>query len=120
MQERISIEEAIREAGLKKKYVANELGVSETYINEYLKKPGSISVKNASIICKLINVNYIYVQEISRLWIYSRVFFVYSTELNIFLSLYISFDSKAIYDKGIVYIFCLGRRRWEHMKIVLS
>lgn len=55
MQERISIEEAIREAGLKKKYVANELGVSETYINEYLKKPGSISVKNASIICKLTN-----------------------------------------------------------------
>lgn len=47
-------------------------------------------------------------------------FFVYSTELNIFLSLYISFDSKAIYDKGIVYIFCLGRRRWEHMIIVLS
>lgn len=40
MQERISIEEAIRESGLKKKYVANELGVSETYINEYLKKPG--------------------------------------------------------------------------------
>ena len=59
MQERISIEETIREAGLKKKYVANELGVSDTYINEYLKKPGSISVKNASIICKLINVNYI-------------------------------------------------------------
>lgn len=59
MQERISIEEAIREAGLKKKYVANKLGVSDTYINEYLKKPGSISVKNASIICKLINVNYI-------------------------------------------------------------
>lgn len=55
MQERISIEEAIRESGLKKKYVANELGVSETYINEYLKKPGSISVKNASIICKLTN-----------------------------------------------------------------
>lgn len=53
MQERISIEEAIREAGLKKKYVANELGVSETYINEYLKKPASISIKNASIICKL-------------------------------------------------------------------
>ena len=42
MQERISIEEAIREACLKKKYVANELDVSETYINEYLKKPGSI------------------------------------------------------------------------------
>lgn len=57
----IFIEEAIREAGLKKKYVANKLGVSDTYINEYLKKPGSISVKNASIICKLINVNYIYV-----------------------------------------------------------
>ena len=75
MQERISIEEAIREAGLKKKYVANKLGVSDTYINEYLKKPGSISVKNASIICKLINVNYIYVQEISISWIYSMVFF---------------------------------------------
>lgn len=41
-------------------------------------------------------------------------------ELNIFLSLYISFDSKAIHDKGIVYIFWLGRRRWEHMIIVLS
>ena len=58
MQERISIEEAIREAGLKKKYVVNKLGVSDTYINEYLKKLGSISVKNASIICKLINIWY--------------------------------------------------------------
>lgn len=47
-------------------------------------------------------------------------FFVYLIELNIFLSLYISFDSKAIHDKGIVYIFWLGRRRWEHMIIVLS
>ena len=55
MQERISIEEAIKEAGLKKKYVASELGVSETYINEYLKKPSSISIRNASIICKLTN-----------------------------------------------------------------
>lgn len=119
MQERISIEEAIREAGLKKKYVANKLGVSDTYINEYLKKPGSISVKNASIICKLINVNYIYVQEISRSWILFHGLFLY-IQLNIFLSLYISFDSKAIYDKVIVYIFCLGRRRWEHMIIVLS
>lgn len=81
MQERISIEEAIREAGLKKKYVANKLGVSDTYINEYLKKPGSISVKNASIICKLINVNYIYVQEISRSWIYSRVFRIIELEV---------------------------------------
>lgn len=81
MQERISIEEAIREAGLKKKYVANKLGVSDTYLNEYLKKPGSISVKNASIICKLINVNYIYVQEISRSWIYSRVFRIIELEV---------------------------------------
>lgn len=52
--------------------------------------------------------------------LFHGLFFVYSIELNIFLSLYISFNSKAIYDKGIVYIFCLGRRRWEHMIIVLS
>lgn len=37
MPERISIEEAIQEAGLKKKFVANELGISETYLPEYLK-----------------------------------------------------------------------------------
>ena len=53
MPERISIEEAIQEAGLKKKFVANELGISETYLPEYLKKPSSISIKNAAIICRL-------------------------------------------------------------------
>lgn len=52
--------------------------------------------------------------------LFHGLFFVYLIELNIFLSLYISFDSKAIHDKGIVYIFWLGRRRWEHMIIVLS
>lgn len=77
-------------------------------------------LKQLVVLHNSLNVNYIYVQEISRSWMYSMVFFVYSTELNIFLSLYISFDSKAIYDKSIVYIFCLGRRRWEHMIIVLS
>ena len=53
MPERISIEEAIQEAGLKKKFVANELGISETYLPEYLKKSSSISIKNAAIICRL-------------------------------------------------------------------
>ena len=42
--ERISIEEAIAEAGLKKKYVAAQLGISETYINTYLRNASEISV----------------------------------------------------------------------------
>lgn len=50
---RIPIEQAINEAGLKKKYVAAQLGISETYINAYLQNAKEISVKNASILCKL-------------------------------------------------------------------
>lgn len=51
--DRIPIERAIAEAGLKKKYVASQLGVSETYINTYLRNASEISVKNAAIICSL-------------------------------------------------------------------
>lgn len=51
--ERVSIEKAISEAGLKKKYVASKLGISETYINAYLENPSNISIKNAAIICEL-------------------------------------------------------------------
>lgn len=51
--DRVSIEEAIAEAGLKKKYVAAQLGISETYINTYLRNASEISVKNAAIICSL-------------------------------------------------------------------
>ena len=54
MQERISIEEAIREAGLKRKYVANKLGVSDTYINEYLSNVKEFYKKDENKIFKLI------------------------------------------------------------------
>ena len=69
---RIPIQEAISEAGLKKKYVAECLGISETYLNTYLSSPQNISVKNASIICKLTNKN---IDEID-----------FGTEDNIFFS----------------------------------
>ena len=51
--ERVSIETAIKEAGLKKSFVASKLGIANTYLKEYLQNPCKISVKNAEIICKL-------------------------------------------------------------------
>ena len=50
---RIKIEDAIADAGLKKKYVAERLGIHETYLNTYLSSPEKISVENASILCGL-------------------------------------------------------------------
>ena len=49
----VSIETAIKEAGLKKSFVASKLGIANTYLKEYLQNPCKISVKNAEIICKL-------------------------------------------------------------------
>ena len=51
--QRVSIDQAIKDAGLKKKYVANKLGIAETYISAYLQKSSDISIKNAMIICHL-------------------------------------------------------------------
>ena len=43
--ERVSIETAIKEAGLKKSFVASKLGIANTYLKEYLQNPCKISVK---------------------------------------------------------------------------
>ena len=51
---RVKIEQAISEAGLKKKYVAEQLGINECYLSAYLSKPNNITVEKASIICKLV------------------------------------------------------------------
>lgn len=51
--DRVSIDQALKEAGLKKKYVAEKLGVSDTYFSTYIKNASEISVKNAMIICEL-------------------------------------------------------------------
>lgn len=51
--DRISIDQAIKDAGLKKKYVASQLGISETYYSTYIQNASDISIKNALIICKL-------------------------------------------------------------------
>lgn len=50
---RVSIDQAIKDAGLKKKYVASQLGISETYYSTYIQNASDISIKNALIICKL-------------------------------------------------------------------
>lgn len=50
---RTNILDAINEAGLKKKFVADKLGIGETYINQYLSKPNNITLRNALIICSL-------------------------------------------------------------------
>lgn len=50
---RVSIDQAIKDAGLKKKYVADQLGISDAYLSTYIKNSSDISVKNATIICKL-------------------------------------------------------------------
>lgn len=50
---RISIDEAIKEAGLKKKCVADKLGINEAYYSTYIKNASKISIKNALIICEL-------------------------------------------------------------------
>lgn len=51
--DRISIDQAIKDAGLKKKYVASQLGITETYYSTYIQNASDISIKNALIICKL-------------------------------------------------------------------
>lgn len=51
--DRVSIDQAIKDAGLKKKYVASQLGISETYYSTYIQNASDISIKNALIICKL-------------------------------------------------------------------
>lgn len=50
---RVSIDQAIKDSGLKKKYVADQLGISDAYLSAYIKNSSDISVKNAAIICKL-------------------------------------------------------------------
>lgn len=53
MQKRISVSEALDQTGLKKKYIADKLGVSPQWLPTYLSKPKEISVENATIICEL-------------------------------------------------------------------
>lgn len=53
MVDRISIDQALKDAGLKKKYVAEKLGVSYAYLSTYIKNSSEISVKNAMILCEL-------------------------------------------------------------------
>lgn len=51
--DRVSIDQAIKDAGLKKKYVASQLGISEAYYSTYIQNASDISIRNALIICKL-------------------------------------------------------------------
>lgn len=53
MQKRIPVDTALNETGLKKKYIAEKLGVTPGYLNVYLANPEEISIKNAAIICEL-------------------------------------------------------------------
>lgn len=52
---RIKINEAIKQAGVKKGYIANQIGISKTYFNQYISKPSSISIENAITLCQLTN-----------------------------------------------------------------
>lgn len=53
MQKRIPVDVALENTGLKKKYIAEKLGVTPGYLNVYLANPQEISIKNAAIICEL-------------------------------------------------------------------
>lgn len=51
--ERISLTQAVEDSGLKKQYVADKLGITRSYLNEYLSHPDRITIKNATILSKL-------------------------------------------------------------------
>lgn len=54
MPKRIPIEKAIDESGLKKNYIAKKLGVSVGYFSEFISKPDKLSIKQVTVLCKLL------------------------------------------------------------------
>lgn len=50
---RVSIPDAIEKSGIKKGFLAKQLGISRQYLNKYLSRPDEISVKNAIVIANL-------------------------------------------------------------------
>ena len=53
MQDRIPINQALEETGLKKKFIAEKLGINPNYLKQYLSNARNISIENAAIICEL-------------------------------------------------------------------
>lgn len=54
MPKRIPVSKAIDESGLKKNYIAKKLGVSSGYFSEFISKPDKLSIKQVTILCKLL------------------------------------------------------------------
>ncbi|WP_303194397.1 helix-turn-helix domain-containing protein [Thomasclavelia spiroformis] len=54
MQKRISINDAIEQSGLKKNYIAREIGVSPGYFAEFISRPDNMTIKQVTIFCKLV------------------------------------------------------------------
>lgn len=55
MPKRIPVKKAIDDSGLKKSYIANKLGISIGYFSEFISKPDKLSIKQVTILCKLLN-----------------------------------------------------------------
>ena len=55
MPKRIPVKKAIDASGLKKSYIANKWGISIGYFSEFISKPDKLSIKQVTILCKLLN-----------------------------------------------------------------
>lgn len=53
MQKRIPVSEALDGTGLKKRYIAEKLGVTPQWLSSYLSNPHEISIENALVISEL-------------------------------------------------------------------
>ena len=55
---RKSIDQAINESGLKKKYVAEKLGISPQYLITILKHPENLTVERACTLCVILDCKF--------------------------------------------------------------
>lgn len=55
MPERITVLEAIEKSGLKKSYIARELGVSPGYFAEFISRPDNMTIKQVTKFCELMD-----------------------------------------------------------------
>lgn len=57
-RKRLKVTEVITQSGLKKSYIANELGVSVGYFSNFIKDPGNWSVRQSQKFCQLVGLSF--------------------------------------------------------------
>lgn len=50
------IVDAVEESGLKKSYIAKQLGISSCYFSSWIKKPREMSMQQAYTLCRLLGM----------------------------------------------------------------